>query len=155
MLKFETRKTDKNLKSNNVDLLSTHYCFKSTPVAFCSNDSSSYLQHISGYISAKWQTIKHENYRFDSYNIKTHSCVSLAKKAVKHTTVLFTGITNSPFSILVSITTWPISIKFTYVLSSIYTTLPNIFDGNPPCSLQDLKLPHFPYNFLLFTIIQK
>ena len=144
-----------------MDLLSTHYGFKSTPVAFCSIDSSSYLQNISGCMSAKWQTIKHEIYRtwFHSYNIKTHCCVSVAKKAVMRTTVLFTGITNSPFSILVSITTWPISIKFTYVwppymqlyltyLMGIHLVVCNIFFPEiAPFSSHFLLLPLYKNNF--------
>ena len=48
-------------------------------------------------------------------NIKTQSHVSAAKKAVWHTSVLFTGTNNLPFSTShISIITGPISIKFTY-----------------------------------------
>ena len=47
--------------------------------------------------------------------IKTHSHVSVAKKAMWHTSVLFTGTANSLFSTpLISITTGLISIKFIF-----------------------------------------
>ena len=47
-------------------------------------------------------------------NIKTHRCVSVAKKAMWHRTVLFKGTVNSPFSTpCILITTVIISIKFT------------------------------------------
>ena len=61
-------------------------------------------------------------------NIKTHGCVSAAKKDVRHTSVLFTGTAKSPFlTPHISITTGPISIKFTY-LCTPYTQLykPNL-----------------------------
>ena len=58
----------------------------------------------------------------DCLVIKTHSRVSAAKKDVRHTRVLFTGISKSPFSTPhISITTRPISIKFMYYMPSIYT----------------------------------
>ena len=55
-----------------------------------------------------------------SVYIKTHGHVSATKKAVWHTywctSVLLTGTTNLPFSTsCISITTWPISIKFTHL----------------------------------------
>ena len=47
-------------------------------------------------------------------SIKTHGHVSAVKKAVRHTSVLFTGTTNLPFSTShISVTTGKISIKFT------------------------------------------
>ena len=56
--------------------------------------------------------------------IKTHSCVSAAKKTVWCTSVLFTETANLPFSTPhVSIATGLISIKFTYFMPSIYVTL--------------------------------
>ena len=57
-------------------------------------------------------------------DIKTRGRVSAAKKDVRHTSVLFTGTAKSPFSTPhISIHTRPISIKFTYVIPYIYTTL--------------------------------
>ena len=91
--------------------------------------------------------------------IKTHSRVSVAKKAVWYTSMLFTETTNSPFSTPhKSITTGPISIKFTYFMPSIYATLHTKFERNRPSSLRDMcsqKLPHFLYIFLLCTVLQK
>ena len=56
-------------------------------------------------------------------HIKTHGRVSAAKEDVRHTSVLFTGTAKSPFSTPhTSITTGPISIKFTYFMLSKYTT---------------------------------
>ena len=53
--------------------------------------------------------------------IKTHDYVSAAKKAVWCINVLFTGPANLLFSTPhISITTVPISIKFTYFMPSIY-----------------------------------
>ena len=53
----------------------------------------------------------------------THGHVSVAKKDVRHTSVLFTGTANSPFSTPhISIATGPISIKLIYFMSFIYTT---------------------------------
>ena len=63
------------------------------------------------------------------YQIKTHGRVSVAKKDVQHTSVLFTGTAKLLFSTPhISITTGPISIKFTYFMPSIYTTLHTTFD---------------------------
>ena len=63
--------------------------------------------------------------------IKTHGRVSAAKEVVWHTSVLFTGTAKSPFSTPhISITTGPISIKFTYFMPSIYTTLHTKFEEN-------------------------
>ena len=63
--------------------------------------------------------------------IKTHGCVSAAKKDMRHTSVLFTGTAKSPFSIPhISITTGLISIKFTYFKPSIHTTLHTKFERN-------------------------
>ena len=56
-------------------------------------------------------------------HIKTHGCVSAAKKAVWHTNVLFTGIATLLFSTPhISIATTSIFIKFTYFMPSIYAT---------------------------------
>ena len=63
--------------------------------------------------------------------IKIHGYVSVAKEDVWHTGVLFTGTAKSPFSTPhYSITTKPISIKFTYFMPSIYTTLHTKFEEN-------------------------
>ena len=65
--------------------------------------------------------------------IKTHGCVSAAKKDVWHTSVLFTGTAKSPFSTPhISITTTPISIKFTYYMPFIYITWHTKFEENQP-----------------------
>ena len=46
--------------------------------------------------------------------------MSEAKKDVRHTSVLFTGTAKSPFSTPhISITTGPISIKFTYFMPQL------------------------------------
>ena len=56
----------------------------------------------------------------NNYQIKTHGRVSAAKKAIWHTSVLFTGTANLPFSApRISITTGPISIKFIHFMPSI------------------------------------
>ena len=94
------------------------------------------------------------------WGIKTHGCVSVAKKAVWRTSVLFTGTANSPFSApRISITTGPISIKFTYFMPSIYATLHTIFERNRSSSSRDMcswKLPYFLHLFLLLrTVLQK
>ena len=63
--------------------------------------------------------------------IKTHSRVPAVKEDMRHTSVLFTGTAKSPFSTPhISITTGPISIKFTYFMPSIYTTLDTKFEEN-------------------------
>ena len=63
--------------------------------------------------------------------IKTHDCVSVAKKYMRHTSVLLTGTTKSPFSTpCISIITRPISIKFTHFMLTIYTTLHTKFEVN-------------------------
>ena len=68
-----------------------------------------------------------------SFHIKTHSCVSVAKKAMWCMSVLFTGITNSPSSTPhISIATGLISIKFTYFMPSIYATLHTKLERNWP-----------------------
>ena len=68
--------------------------------------------------------------------IKTHGRVSAAKEVMWHTSVLFTGTAKSPFSTPhISITTRPISIKFTYFMPSIYTTLHTKFEENGRSSL--------------------
>ena len=67
--------------------------------------------------------------------IKTHGCVSAAKKAMWRTSVLFTVTPNSPFSTpRISIATGMIYIKFTNFMSSIYTTLHiyQIWKKSPP-----------------------
>ena len=95
-------------------------------------------------------------------SIKTNGRVSAAKKAVWCTSVLFTGTANSPFSAPhISITTKPISIKFTYFMSSIYATLHTKFERNRPSSSRDMcswKLPYFLHLLLLLllrTVLQK
>ena len=71
--------------------------------------------------------------------IKTHGRVSAAKEVVWHTSVLFTGTAKSPFSTHhISITTGLTSIKFTYFMPSIYTTLHTKFEKNWLSSLQDI-----------------
>ena len=81
------------------------------------------------------------------YSIKTHGRMSVAKKAVWRTSMLFIGTTNSPFSTPhISIITALISIKFTYFMPSIYTTLYTTFEENWPSSSRDMcswKLSHF------------
>ena len=63
--------------------------------------------------------------------IKTHGHVSAAKKDVQHTSVLFTGTIKSPLSTpCISITTGPISIKYTHFIPSINTTLHTKFKEN-------------------------
>ena len=76
------------------------------------------------------------SYIYDQcYCIKTHSRVSVVNKDVRHTSVLFTGTSKSPISTPhTSITTGSISIKFTYLMSPIYTTLHTKFEGNWPSS---------------------
>ena len=92
--------------------------------------------------------------------IKTHSRVSAAKKAVWHTSVLFTGTTNLPFSTpLISLATGPISF-----MPSIYATLHIKFEENQPSSSRDsyvfLKIvplsSHFSssYHFTKVTLSQ-
>ena len=68
-----------------------------------------------------------------SHVIKTHCRVSATKKAMWRTSVLFTGTANLLFSTpRISITTGPISIKFTYFMPSIYATLiPNLKEIGP------------------------
>ena len=84
--------------------------------------------------------------------IKTHGRVLAAKKAMWWTSVLFTGVINSPFSTPhTPVTTRLIFIIFTHFMSSIYTTLyiPNN-EGNRPSSLKDMCswiLSHFPFFF--------
>ena len=83
-------------------------------------------------------------------HIKTHGRVSVAKKAVWRTSVLFTGTTNLPFSI-------PISLKFIYFISSIYATPHAKFEDNQPNISWDMcywKLPHI-FLVLLHIILQK
>ena len=64
---------------------------------------------------------------FRSYN---HGRASAAKKDVRHTSVLFTGTTKSPFSTPHISLTNLISIKFTYFMPSIYVTLHTKFEEN-------------------------
>ena len=69
------------------------------------------------------------------------------------TQVLFTGTAKSLFSTPhISITTEPISIKFTYFMPSIYTILHTKFEEDQISSLRDMcfwKLPNFLQIFLL------
>ena len=72
----------------------------------------------------------------DECYIKTHGRVSAAKEVMWHTSVLFTGTAKSPFSTPhISITTGPISIKLTYFMPSIYTTLHTKFEEHQLSSL--------------------
>ena len=113
----------------------------------CSNQA----EVITGmkYSSMKWGTlVHHESFSPHAIQcIKTHGCVSAAKKAVWHTSVLFTGTANSLFSTLhISITTGLISIKFTYFMPSIYATLHTKFKRNWPSSTQDIFLKIAPFS---------
>ena len=111
----------------------------------------SYTLSLSVYNSFRWKliwniqnilSIKTDSKSFLTYQslaIKTHGRVSVAKKAVWYTSVLFTGIANLPFSTpYISIITGPIFIKFTYFMSSIYTTLHTKLEINWPSSLWDM-----------------
>ena len=61
--------------------------------------------------------------------IKTHGHVAAAKKAMCHTSVLFTGIVNLPFSTpSTSIITGLIYIKFIHFMPSINILYPHICD---------------------------
>ena len=74
-------------------------------------------------------------------NRKTHAYghVSVAQKAVWRTSVLFTGTANSPGSTPhMSMTTGPISIRFAYLMPSIYATLHTEFEGYRPSSSGDM-----------------
>ena len=66
---------------------------------------------------------------------------------------IFTATANSPFSTLcTSITTRPISIKFTCFMPSIYSTPHTNFERNRPSSLRDTcswNMPHFLHLFFL------
>ena len=88
------------------------------------------------------------------YRIKTHGRVSAAKKAVWHTSVLYTRTANSLFSApCISIPTEPISIKFTYFMSSIYATQHTKFERNRCSSSRDMcswKLHYFLHLFFFF-----
>ena len=87
-------------------------------------------------------------------NIKTHGCVSAAKKVVWHTSVLFTGTANSLFlTPHISTTTVPISIKFTYLMFSIYKSLDTKFKRNQPSIAHEiyvLKNCHIFFTFFFF-----
>ena len=74
-------------------------------------------------------------------HIKTHGCVSVAKKAMWHTSVLFTETINSLSSTShISITTGPIFIKiiYFYCMPSLYVTLHTKFEINQPSSSRDI-----------------
>ena len=64
----------------------------------------------------------YNNLTFDKNSpvIKTHGRVSVAKKDMWHTSVLFTGSTKSLFS-YISKTAGPISVKFMYFMPFVYT----------------------------------
>ena len=91
--------------------------------------------------------------------IKAQGYVSVAKKDVQHTSALFTGTAKSPFSTpCISITAGPISIKFTYFMASIYTSLYTKFEVNRLSSFWNTcfwKLPDFLYVFLLCTNLKQ
>ena len=101
-----------------------------------------------------WQAIYvFVHYIHSHVYIKTHGRVTVAKKAVWRTSVLFTGTANLPFSApRISITTGPISIKFTYFMPSIYAALHTKFERNRSSSSRDTcswKLPYF-FTFFFF-----
>ena len=71
----------------------------------------------------------------NKWNQDTRLCVSGQESRV----VQFTEIANLPFSTPhISITTMPISIKLTYFMSSIYTTLHTKLEENWHSSSQDM-----------------
>ena len=73
--------------------------------------------------------------------VKINGCVSAAKKAIWHTSVLFTGNANSPFSTShISITTGQISIKFIYFMPFIYAILLTKFE-EICCVLYEICVP--------------
>ena len=86
------------------------------------------------------QIIACENDNFTAENIvwlkysgnqDTLLCMSAAKKVMQHTSVIFTGTTKLLFLIhRISITTGPISIKFTYFMFSIYAMSHTKFEEN-------------------------
>ena len=73
--------------------------------------------------------------------------------------MLFTGITISPLSTPhISITTAPISTKFAYFMSSIYTSFDIKFEQNQISSLQDMrfrKLSDFHVFLLHYTELKQ
>ena len=87
-------------------------------------------------------------------HIKTYGHVSAAKKAVWRTNVLLTGTANLLFSVpRISITTGQISIKFTYFMSYIYTTLHTKFERNWFSSTREICVPEncpIFFTFLFF-----
>ena len=87
--------------------------------------------------------------------VKIHGCVSAAKKAVWHTSVLFAGNTNSPFSTShISITTGQISIKFIYFMPFIYAILLTKFK-EICCVLYEICVPeNCPIFFTFFFFTQ-
>ena len=86
-------------------------------------------------VQSKHLAMKFNFFLYSDKLIKTHGCVSVAKKAVWHTSVLITGIANLPFSTpRISITTTLISMKFTYFMHTIHATLHTKFEGNWPSS---------------------
>ena len=76
-----------------------------------------------GRVSTAKEVMWHTSVLFTgTAKFKTHGRVSAAKEVMWHTSVLFTGTAKSPFSTPhISITTGPISIKFTYFMPSIKT----------------------------------
>ena len=105
-------------------------------------------------VQSKHLAMKFNFFLYSDKLIKTHTCVSAAKKAVWHTSVLITGTANLPFSTSrISITTWLISMKFTYFMHTIYATLHTKFEGNWPSSLGDtyVKIAPFFTFFFFFT----
>ena len=91
----------------------------------------------------------------------TRSCVSGQEKPcdaqVCHLQEPLTHRFSAP---RISITTGPISIKFTYFMPFIYATLHTKFERNQSSSLRDVcswKLPYFLHLFLLLlrTVLQK
>ena len=118
-------------------------CFPQIMALSIGNASLQACYHKS---SREWQfcTLSTKVFPLSSFviwGIKTHSRVSGAKEDVRDTSVLFTGTAKSPFlTPHISITTGPISIKFTYCMPSIYTTLHAKFEENRLSSLRYMLL---------------
>ena len=93
---------------------------------------------------AIWNPVKWPVHYHNSLNIKTHGCVSVAKKAVWCTSVLFTGTANSPFSPM----GWFLSNS--HILCPPYTRsyIPNLKEIGPVvCKICILKIAPFSSPF--------
>ena len=94
------------------------------------------IRHFVAYLSQKFRDVQAESKGVMDQD--TQLCVS-GQESRGYTSVIFTGTANSPFSTPhISITTGPISIKFTYSLPTINTTLHTIFKSNQLSSLGDI-----------------